>query len=254
LLPEDVAGIVFWTRFPKPLLPHLAGLSAAGYEYYFFFTINRYPKAIEPRNPPLERQVEVFRALADLAPGRVFWRYDPILLSSATPPEYHVDRFSEIAAMLAGHTSRCYFSFVVWYHKTRANLVSIDQAGTFGFQDPEVQQRRELARVLRDIAAADGIQMYSCSEDALVQPGILKAQCSDAMLFTGAEGAKTQPLRKDCGCVHSVDIGAYDTCVFGCRYCYATRKHEAARQAHAGHNPKEAMLFRRPARATFVVR
>ena len=37
---------------------------------------------------------------------RVVWRYDPILLSAATPWESHAERFDGIAAMAAGATSR----------------------------------------------------------------------------------------------------------------------------------------------------
>jgi DNA repair photolyase len=43
-----------------------------------------------------------------------------------------------------------------------------------------------------------------------------------------------------------VDIGAYDTCLFACRYCYATRRPEIARQAHAAHDAEDTILFRPP--------
>jgi len=38
-----------------------------------------------------------------------------------------------------------------------------------------------------------------------------------------------QPSRDGCGCVASVDIGAYDSCSHGCLYCYANRSPEGAR-------------------------
>jgi DNA repair photolyase len=34
---------------------------------------------------------------------------------------------------------------------------------------------------------------------------------------------KPKPTRKGCGCIESTDIGTYDTCRFGCRYCYAAK-------------------------------
>jgi hypothetical protein len=35
LAPADVEVIVFWTRNPRPLFPHLAMLDELGYRYYF---------------------------------------------------------------------------------------------------------------------------------------------------------------------------------------------------------------------------
>ena len=34
--------IVFWTKNPKPLIPYLPQLDAAGVHYYFHFTLNDY--------------------------------------------------------------------------------------------------------------------------------------------------------------------------------------------------------------------
>lgn len=242
LLPEHVTGIVFWTRLGRPLLPHLDGLRSAGYDFYFFFTVNGYPRSIEVYNPSLKLQVSTFHELNERAPGRVFWRYDPIIISRQTSPEYHLRRFGEIARMLEGHTSRCYTSFAVWYRKTVSNLVSLDA----GFEDPETAERRRLTASLGEIAGQRGIQLYSCCEDALVGPGVQKAHCSDAALFPLAKDARSAPLRAGCGCVHSADIGAYDTCLFGCRYCYATRRNDAARRARAAHDPGDSILFRPP--------
>jgi len=245
LRPEDVAGLIFWTRDPRPLLPHLAGLKTADFDFYFLMTITGYPEAMEPHCPETDRQVEAFVECAERHPGRVFWRYDPIVLSRATPPEYHLRRFDEISGRLEGHTARCYFSFAVWFRKTRANLLAIDTGG-FGFVDPETETRRALVGRLRERAGERGMRLYSCCEDALVEPGIEKAHCADASLFKRAVAARPAPTRQDCGCWTSVDIGAYDTCLHGCRYCYATRRHEAAAAAHAAHDPLDSMLCRPP--------
>ncbi|MGH7451157.1 MAG: DUF1848 family protein, partial [bacterium] len=82
LRPEDVLCIVFWTRNPHPLEKYLDRLDEL-YEraYYFHFTINGMPKALETNNPPLEFAIATFLRLAERYPGQVFWRYDPIVLS-----------------------------------------------------------------------------------------------------------------------------------------------------------------------------
>lgn len=53
LLPEDVDGMVFWTKNPKPFMRHLSQLDDKGYMYYFQYTLNDYPEIFEPNLPPL---------------------------------------------------------------------------------------------------------------------------------------------------------------------------------------------------------
>jgi hypothetical protein len=49
---------------------------------------------------------------------------------------------------------------------------------------------------------------------------------------------KDPSQREACGCVVSKDIGMYQTCLFGCRYCYATRSFGRARQNYCAHDPQ----------------
>jgi DNA repair photolyase len=49
--------------------------------------------------------------------------------------------------------------------------------------------------------------------------------------------------RKNCGCVVSKDIGMYDSCLFGCAYCYATTSFERAKANHQAHNPESPSLL-----------
>ena len=45
---EDVDGIVFWSKNPRPLMARLDAFD--GYAYYFQFTLNGYGPEIEPRS------------------------------------------------------------------------------------------------------------------------------------------------------------------------------------------------------------
>ncbi|MFR4222387.1 MAG: DUF1848 family protein [Akkermansia sp.] len=39
---------------------------------------------------------------------------------------------------------------------------------------------------------------------------------------------KHQGMRQGCHCIESRDIGAYDTCLNGCKYCYANTNRQKA--------------------------
>jgi hypothetical protein len=54
---------------------------------------------------------------------------------------------------------------------------------------------------------------------------------------------KDPSQRQVCGCVISRDIGIYDSCLFGCAYCYATSNFERARANHAQHHPDSPSLI-----------
>ena len=241
LAPEDCAGIVFWTRYPAPMLAGLDELRARGHRFYFHVTINGYGKPLEARNPSLEKALGAFRALSDaVSPRLALWRYDPILLSEATGPEFHFENFSRLARQLDGHTERCYFSFADFYGKTRRNLA---RAGV-EWAEPELETKVALVSNLKSIAAAHGIALYSCCEDALLATGVRKAHCVDLELIGGGPALKPRPTRAECGCLESVDIGAYDTCGFDCAYCYATNSWAAARERARRHDPNDAALWR----------
>lgn len=250
LRPEDCLALVFWTRNPAPLLPHLDALRREGYRFYFHYTINGYPPTIESHNPPLHAAVATFRRLAAaVSPDFAHWRYDPIVLGDATPADYHLARFEELARQLEGYTRRCYFSFVDFYGKTERNLRRVEREHGLTFARPELAEQRRLTGQLRDIAMARGITLYSCCNDALTGEGVERSHCIDLDTIAGLRpdlplALRSAPTRQDCGCVECDDIGAYDTCVFGCAYCYATNSRPAAQRRRVDHDPADSALWR----------
>lgn len=229
LLPEDVAAIVFWSKDYGPLLPHLPGLYERGYRFVFHFTITGLPNLFEPCVPPVETAIRLARLLADEY-GReaVLWRYDPVLVSTITTPDYHRNRISELAYALDGSCCRCYISFPTFYGKVERRLAGLRQQTGIECIKLPVEEKIALAHDLAQITASHGIEMLSCCGDYLVSDLIAKARCVDAelllKLYPEREFAlKHRGTREECGCFESVDIGTYGACKHGCIYCYANR-------------------------------
>jgi len=252
LKPEDCAAIVFWTRNPKPLFPHLQFLQREGYRFYFHFTITGYPREIESHTPTMEKAVRTFRDLSQcLSPELLHWRYDPILLSSEMDPSYHLRRFGCLCRELEGYTHRCYFSFASLYRKTVHNLRRIEKNRSVSFQTAPLEKQLEMVSSMREIASSRGINLYACCCPELIGAGVEKAHCVGGdmvdRLYPGlGERFRSRPTRKGCGCVESTDIGAYDTCVYGCAYCYATHNRESAIRRMKSHDPADTLLWRPP--------
>ncbi len=245
--PAEVDAIVFWTRNPRPLLPHLDELDRPRPRYLFLMTILGYPSALDPGCLALEPAVEAFRRLAGrLGPDRVTWRYDPVVLSPATPADWHRRRFAELARSLQGHTRRCKLSLVDLYAKVRPRLRELE--GTDHHFGPTPVDG-ELLRDLAGLARQHGIEPESCAETRDLQPyGIAPGRCIDAdllaRLFSTKLAARKDPgQRPVCGCAVSRDIGMYDSCPAGCTYCYAVRSFEKACQNRRDHDPRSPRML-----------
>ncbi|MHB9149125.1 MAG: DUF1848 domain-containing protein [Thermoleophilia bacterium] len=250
LRPEECLALVFWTRNPRPLTPYLSELRERGFRFYFQYTLNGYPQEIDSHSPPVKIAVAALRQLAELiGPDSVMWRYDPVILSPATPMSYHLERFDSLSAALRGSTQRCYVSFLDSYGKTERNLRRLKNQAGLELRRPEPDEQHELLRRFVDIADVRDMTIHVCCDEAPSDIPVGQAHCIDADIIRRLRPdsdlrLKSVPSRPGCGCVQAVDIGAYDTCTFGCVHCYATNSRDAAAKRRANHNPKDSILWR----------
>lgn len=242
LSPEVIDCIVFWSKNPRPMLARLDELK--DYMYYFQFTINPYDMGMETNVPRKEGIITTFKELSGkLGPKRVIWRYDPILLTEKMDLDYHVRYFQEIAKRLAGYTNTCVISFVDLYKKTQRNLKETQA------REPSLQETLQLSTQLFLIAKEYGITIQTCAEEiALESVGIKHGKCIDNALIEDLLGvklvvSKDPNQRKECGCVQSIDIGEYNTCAHGCKYCYANFRESMVVRNRAAHDPNSPLLI-----------
>jgi hypothetical protein len=241
LVPESVDAIVFWSKNPAPML-------------YFLFTVNAYPRPLEPNLPSLKERISTFVELSGrIGPRRVIWRYDPIILSNRTDASYHRKTFDNLCQQLAGSSKRVITSIITLYRKTLRNLVPLENQGYVFDKEPRRNPETEaLFSHMATTAAEHGLEIFACAEARdYTSCGIKPSSCIDAALIrelwgTAVSSKKDPGQREHCGCALSRDIGMTDTCPHGCPYCYSTMNSEIALKRYKSHDPGSTALIGSP--------
>ena len=243
LAPDAVDCIVFWTKNPTVMINRLDELR--NYTYYFQFTITPYGKDIE-ENLPSKTDVilPTFKRLSEMiGADRVIWRYDPILINEKYTVDYHVDAFGKIANTLRGFTRKVTISFIdTDYRGVKRN------AKALALLDIMYETQMDLGEKLAKIAHSCDLSIDACLENMdLQQFGIERTRCIDARLIAKLLGreltvGKAKSQRPECECAASTDIGMYNTCLHGCRYCYANYNHGVVDKNFSAHRLDSALI------------
>ncbi|MCM1165767.1 MAG: DUF1848 domain-containing protein, partial [Ruminococcus sp.] len=136
---------------------------------------------------------------------------------------------------------RCIFSFVEMYKKLEYNMPEIIMMSP---NDTEI-----LAEGLGKIAKKYGIIIQTCGTNGdFSRYGIHSSGCMTLDILGKANGVefknlKHKGMRSGCGCIESRDIGAYDTCMNGCKYCYANKNPQKAFENFKLHDPDSPLLL-----------
>lgn len=238
---EVVDLMVFCTKNPSPMLPYMKALSP--YSQYWFVTLTPYGNEIEPGIKDKNEVINAFRHLSGIVgPENICWRYDPIFTDKTYTISYHMKAFEKICRLLSGYTNCCIISFLDIYQKVRKNFPEACEVS--------MQDRLLLGKAIIDIGKRYNIKIKTCAEGTLLADA--GADCSGCMtqkVFEDAVGSRLilpksfRPSRKECSCILSSDIGAYDTCANLCRYCYANSSAEAVIKNLKLHDPASPLLI-----------
>lgn len=246
-------GIVFWSKNPLPMIPYLSLLD--GIPYYIQFTLTSYGQDVEP-GLPMKNSVLVpgFQKLSSqIGSKRLVWRYDPIFLNETYTVEYHCKYFERLCQKLSSYTDTCIISFLDSYRNTQRNQKRLSMRA------PNRDEIYLMAKSFSDSAKDTGISLFTCAEKIdLSGKGIRHASCIDQIRMEQIGGyslnvKKDQNQREACGCVESIDIGAYNSCTNGCLYCYANYAKDLCKTQHYKHCPDSPLLIGVPTEEDRIV-
>ena len=241
LTPDKIDCVLFCSKNYKPILKDLHKITDR-FNTYFHYTITAYGKDIEPGVPSIDESIETLYELEKIVgKKRISWRYDPVLLTEKYTFNRHIETFEYLASKLANHVNRCIFNFVEMYKKLEKNMPEII---------PLTEKDKDyFAKNFGKIANKYGFYIQTCGQNGdYTKYGIHKSGCSTLEMLGEANdisfrNLKHRGMRKGCNCIESRDIGAYDTCLNGCKYCYANKNTQKAYNNFKFHNPDSPILL-----------
>ena len=241
LTPDKVDCVQFCSKNYEPILEHLQPIISR-FPTYFHYTITAYGKDVEPGVPTIEKSMETLKKLsAIVGRQRLAWRYDPVLLTNKYTIDRHLETFERMAKELTPYVDRCIFSFVEMYKKVEVNMPELIPLS--------VEDMDNLAQGLGEIAVKYGLYMQTCGNNGdFSRFGIHSSGCMTLDMIGQANdiefrNLKHKGMRQGCGCIETRDIGAYDTCLNGCKYCYANKRPQKAVENYKDHDPDSPLLL-----------
>ena len=237
--PKTVDVICFCSKNPKPLVRNLDRLT--DYRQFWFTTINPYDNDIEVNVPSYKKVMKTFKELSEIVGiNGVSWRYDPIFITEKYNLDFHIDKFEEMASELCQYTSDCTISFIDLYQKVLRNFPEASDVTT--------EERLIIGENFARVADEYGIQMKTCVEGTLLdQFGFDSSGCMTQQVLEKAIGnnlkvPKGKYHNRECNCLMGRDIGLYNTCMHGCKYCYANFSTKLVKRNFRLHDPDSPLL------------
>ena len=261
LSPDVVDCLAFCTKNPYPMLKYIDELKEK-YNMFWFVTITPYGKDLEPNVPPFEKVIEDFKTLSNkIGKNAVALRYDPILINEEYSVEKHIEKFDLFAKNLKGYTKDVTISFLDLYEKVKRNASDI--------RPPTNEEQKQIAKEFVRIGKENNMVIHGCCENPnLKEVGIDITGCMSQEIVEKAIGFNlkapsgqskrivtngNKEVTKDitlsdkgkpiCNCLMGNDIGAYNSCMHLCKYCYANFNKTLVQENYKLHNPNSPFLI-----------
>lgn len=235
---NEVDAIMFCTKNPIPIINYLPEIKKP---ILFHVTLTPYKKDIEPSVPPKGKIIDAIKKISTIIGSEnLYVRYDPIFLNNNYNLNYHIKTFNHLCELLEGYVEHIIVSFVDDYKNVRKNM-NILNIKPFAEND-----YKQIGINFSQSAKKHKMTVQTCfEENDLTEYGFIKQECLTkeiAQNLTGKTKFKKWNARK-CNCIEMVDIGAYNTCLHLCKYCYANYDEKNIKNNIKNHNPNSSLLI-----------
>jgi len=235
---NEVDAIMFCTKNPIPIINYLSEIKKP---ILFHVTLTPYKKDIEPSVPPKGKIIDAIKKISTIIGSEnLYVRYDPIFLNNNYNLNYHIKTFNHLCELLEGYVEHIIVSSVDDYKNVRKNM-NILNIKPFTEND-----YKQIGINFSQSAKKHKMTVQTCfEENDLTEYGFIKQECLTkeiAQNLTGKTKFKKWNARK-CNCIEMVDIGAYNTCLHLCKYCYANYDEKNIKNNIKNHNPNSSLLI-----------
>ena len=116
-------------------------------------------------------------------------------------------------------------------------------------QEMRRQDMLDVGKALGSVAERYAVHIQTCAEDIDLSPyHIHKGLCMDRkklerLVQHSLDHIQGKGVRSVCGCMPTVDIGDYNCCPHGCRYCYANYNEKQIAERMKLHDPQSSVLL-----------
>lgn len=111
------------------------------------------------------------------------------------------------------------------------------------------EDKLNIAEAIGKIAKENNLYIQTCGTDENYEKyAVHLSECTTTEILEKAncvkyKHVKPKGMRKGCHCIPSRDIGAYDTCLNGCKYCYANKRPELAKENVKLHDKNSPIII-----------
>jgi len=177
---QNCRFIVFWSKNPAKLMPHLDELKERNIGCYIQYTLNDYvQEGLEKGVPALDERIDTFKQLVNkLGKGRVIWRFDPLILTDKINADDLLKKIENIGNQLYGYNEKLVFSYadIALYKKVKSNL----EKNKINYREWDITQMDEFAKDLSELNKKWNYQLATCGEKIDIDKyGIHQNRCVD---------------------------------------------------------------------------